>query len=237
MKMNIFPFNYCVIDNFLDKKQADKLCDEFPDYEDGPWFNYDNPLENKRTCNHWEKFPPTTYSFFMQMLGRESANRLGDLMGAESLSGDIGLHGGGWHIHRRGGKLNIHQDYSIHPKLGMERKVNLIIYLSRDWDAQWGGGLELWSHDHENNKPKQCEVTIDCKFNRAVIFRTDQLSWHGLPTPIDCPEGVFRKSLALYYLSSPGTATSPRQRALFAPTPEQEGDSSIQSLIQSRQLL
>lgn len=237
MTMDKFPFNHCVIDNFLDDKLANQLSNEFPGYEDSLWLNYDNPLENKRTCNHWEKFPSATYSFFAQMLESKHANTLGDLVEAKMLVGDIGLHGGGWHIHKRGGKLNIHQDYSIHPKLGMERKVNLIVYLSRDWDAQWGGGLELWSHDHENNKPKQCEKVIDCKFNRAVIFRTDQLSWHGLPAPIDCPEGVFRKSLALYYLSNPGIATSPRQRALFAPTPAQEGDPSIESLIQSRQVL
>jgi Rps23 Pro-64 3,4-dihydroxylase Tpa1-like proline 4-hydroxylase len=235
MKFGTLPFNYCVIDNFLQEDLADKLADEFPGYENNLWFDYDNPLENKRTCNHWEKFPPATYSFFSEMLGREPANVLGRLVDADDLIGDIGLHGGGWHIHKRGGKLNIHQDYSIHPKLGLERKVNLILYLSRDWNSQWGGGLELWSHDHENNKPKQCEQLIACKFNRAVIFRTDQFSWHGLPQPISCPEGVFRKSLALYYLSIPSSGANPRKRALFAPTLEQEGDPSIESFIQVRQ--
>ncbi len=232
-----FPFDYCVIDNFLEEDIARKLASDFPNYEDSLWCNYDNPLENKRTCNHWEKFPPTTYSFFSAMLGEKYANTFGGLMGLDDLVGDIGLHGGGWHIHKRGGKLNIHQDYSIHPKLGLERKVNLILYLSENWDSQWGGGLELWSHDHESSKPKQCEKVIDCKFNRAVIFRTDQFSWHGLPEPISCPEGVFRKSLALYYLSDLSSNASNRKRALFAATPEQEGDPSIQSLIQARQAL
>jgi Rps23 Pro-64 3,4-dihydroxylase Tpa1-like proline 4-hydroxylase len=230
-----FPFNYCVIDNFLEENLAHKLASEFPEYEDSLWFEYDNPLENKRTCNHWEKFPPTTYSFFATMLGKWHADLLGKLVEAEDLIGDVGLHGGGWHMHKRGGKLNIHQDYSIHPKLGLERKINLILYLSENWDSQWGGGLELWSHNHEINKPNQCEKVIDCKFNRAVIFRTDQFSWHGLPAPISCPEGIFRKSLALYYLSHPSENASPRQRALFAPTPEQQDDPSIQFLIQSRQ--
>jgi hypothetical protein len=230
-----FPFNYCVIDNFLEEGLASALASEFPDYESNLWFNYDNPLENKRTCNHWEKFPPTTYSFFSEMLKQWPANALGNLVDAENLVGDVGLHGGGWHIHKRGGKLNIHQDYSIHPKLGLERKVNLILYLSKDWNDQWGGGLELWSHDHENNKPRQCEQIIDCKFNRAVVFRTDQFSWHGLPQPISCPEGIFRKSLALYYLSHPGENANPRERALFAPSPEQQNDPSIHSLILSRQ--
>lgn len=237
MIKQLFPFTYCVIDNFLKEDVAHDLANDFPNYDNSLWFNYDNPLENKRTCNHWEKFPPTTYSFFSAMLGENYASIFAKLMNLENLVGDIGLHGGGWHIHKRGGKLNIHQDYSIHPKLALERKVNLIVYLSADWDSQWGGGLELWSHDYENNKPKQCEQVIDCKFNRAIIFRTDQFSWHGLPEPISCPEGVFRQSLALYYLSSPASNASNRKRALFAPTPAQEGDASIQSLIQSRQSL
>jgi hypothetical protein len=232
-----FPFTYCVIDNFLEENLARRLANEFPDYGDNLWFNYDNLLENKRTCNHWEKFPLATYSFFATMLEKEHTDAIGKLVKAENLIGDAGLHGGGWHIHKRGGKLNIHQDYSIHPKLALERKVNLIIYLSEEWDPQWGGGLELWSHDHEKNKPKQCEKIIDCKFNRAVIFRTDQFSWHGLPEPISCPEGRFRKSLALYYLSHPSDNASPRQRALFAPTLEQQGNPLIHSLIQSRQSL
>ena len=44
---------------------------------------------------------------------------------------DIGLHGGGVHLNQRsGGNLNLHKDYSIHPKLGMMRKLNLIIYMN-----------------------------------------------------------------------------------------------------------
>jgi hypothetical protein len=33
------------------------------------------------------------------------------------LVADLGLHGGGLHSHARGGKLNVHLDYDIHPKL------------------------------------------------------------------------------------------------------------------------
>jgi hypothetical protein len=43
---------------------------------------------------------------------------------------DPGLHGGGWHMHGAGGNLNPHLDYSIHPKSGLMRKLNIIIYLS-----------------------------------------------------------------------------------------------------------
>ena len=42
---------------------------------------------------------------------------------------DPGLHGGGWHIHSNKGNLNPHLDYSIHPKMDIQRRLNLIVYL------------------------------------------------------------------------------------------------------------
>ena len=37
--------------------------------------------------------------------------------------------------------------------------------------------------------------------NRVLIFTTDVTSFHGHPEPMRCPEGVSRRSLALYYFS------------------------------------
>lgn len=230
-----FPFDHWIIDGFLSEKEALSLSEEFPAYDEPMWVNYCNPLENKKLCNHWERFPANTYRFFSERLSSEYSNILGELCGIDGLKGDIGLHGGGWHIHQTGGKLNVHLDYSIHPKTGMQRRLNLILYLTPDWQQEWGGGLELWSHDEEKNKPKQCEKYVECKFNRAVIFRTDQKSWHGLPSPIACPKGVYRKSLAAYYVSSPDADADPRGRALFSASKEQESDPSIEAFIKLRQ--
>lgn len=130
--------------------------------------------------------------------------------------------------------MNVHLDYSIHPKLKLQRKLNLILYLSENWDSQWGGGLELWSHNKETNKPDNKVVTIDNIFNRAILFDTTQNSWHGFPTPLTCPEGIYRKSIAVYYLTDPPEGVDPRPRALYAPTKEQENDLNILTLIEER---
>jgi Rps23 Pro-64 3,4-dihydroxylase Tpa1-like proline 4-hydroxylase len=156
------------------------------------------------------------------------------MTGIQSLYPDIGLHGAGWHIHGTGGKLNVHLDYSLHPKLNLQRKLNLILYLTEDWDSSWGGGLELWSHDEQTNKPKKCEKVIDNVFNRAVIFDTTQNSWHGFPEPITCPEGTYRKSIAFYYLTDPPENVDKRKRALYAPYKEQETNVEILELIKKR---
>ncbi len=81
-------------------------------------------------------------------------------------------------MHSRGGKLNIHLDYNINPKLNLQRKLNLIVYLTEDWDTSWGGGLELWSHDEEKNLPLNREVVVDNIFTEllARITTTNNLS-------------------------------------------------------------
>ncbi len=127
--------------------------------------------------------------------------------------------------------MNIHLDYSIHPKMDLQRKLNLIVYLTEDWDTSWGGGLELWSHNSETNLPLKKEVTVDNKFNRAILFDTTQNSWHGLPQPITCPEGTYRKSIAVYYMANLPENVNPRKRALYAPTKDQEIDSEVLDFI------
>ena len=121
----------------------------------------------------------------------------GVLLDNTPLFADSGLNGGGWHIHKQGGKLNTHLDYSLHPKLKLERKLNLIVYLNPDWNAEWGGALGFWGNE-SSSKPGELVKEIPPKFNRAVIFDTTVNSWHGLPDPLRCPEGQSRKSLAVY---------------------------------------
>jgi hypothetical protein len=232
--MEVEPFKYFIVDNFLPLNTAKKLSIEFPDFDSSIWYDYDNPLEVKKTINNWFHFPPLTYKLFNDLNGIEFTDSLKDFMDLESLYCDMGLYGGGWHIHGRGGKLNVHLDYAVHPKLNLERKLNLILYLTPDWDPKWGGNLEFWSHDEKLNKPKEKIKTIDCVFNRAVIFDTSQNSWHGFNEPINCPEGVYRKSVATYYHTDLSPTTPKRKRALYSPSKEQENDKEILELIEKR---
>ena len=136
-------------------------------------------------------------------------------------------------IFTRGGKLNTHLDYSIHPKLGLQRKLNLIVYLNSRWKENWGGSLGLWGNK-SNKKPGRLIKTVAPKFNRAILFDTTQNSWHGLPDPIKCPKNEFRKSLAIYYLCKKTSNISKRGKALFSPTENQKGDKKILKLIKLR---
>jgi Rps23 Pro-64 3,4-dihydroxylase Tpa1-like proline 4-hydroxylase len=228
------PFNHLVIDNFFDIDIARKLSQEFPDLNSECWRQYDNQIENKKLLNHWDKFPNSTYRTLTYLNSKEFISKISKLTEISPLYPDIGLNGGGWHMHGSGGKLNVHKDYVIHPKLGLMRILNLIIYLTKDWDLDWGGGLGLWSHDDLKNLPKELVKNVDFCFNRAILFNTSQNSWHGLPDPITCPQTVQRKSIAVYYLTDPIPNCEQRGKALFAPYKEQVDDPAILELIQKR---
>ena len=229
------PFNHVVIDNFWKEDIANELFTEFPDYNSPLWTtHYNNPVEDKKALNHWDKFPGATYRAFTYLNSQLFVDLVESITGNTGVKTDVGLHGGGWHCHHKGGKLNIHLDYSIHPKLKLERHYNLIIYMTPSWNQKWGGGLELWSHNDQTDQPDKCRVTIENKFNRAVLFDTTQNSWHGLPDDLTCPLDVYRRSMAVYYLTPPSDNASTRPRALYAPHGDQKLDESVLEFIKKR---
>jgi hypothetical protein len=70
-------------------------------------------------------------------------------------------------------------------------------------------------------------------FNRAVLFRTSDISWHGMPDPVLCPEGQARKSLAIYYMSEARPEATPRFKAMFRPRPGSLSQSGLLPFILS----
>lgn len=227
------PFNHVVIDDFFEHQIAQGLAEEFPAFDSEVWAEYNNPIEIKKLCNRWDKFPKLTYSVFDYLNSPAFVEKMSILVG-EKLYPDPGLNGGGWHTHKAGGKLNTHLDYSIHPKLGLERRVNIIVYVQPNWRPEYGGALGLWEAAEDGKRPGDLAVEIPCNFNRAVIFDTSQNSWHGLPNPVACPEGINRNSIAAYYLCDPRPGVSERGKALFAPYGDQANDEKILELIRLR---
>lgn len=227
------PFDHCVIDDFFAPEVAKKLEDEFISYDDPRWFYYKNSLEDKKALNDWNAYPGLTYRAFNELVSVEFTNLLSKELNTPYFA-DVGLHGGGWHIHATGGNLNPHLDYSIHPKLGLERKLNIIIYLSSSLLNEHGGDLGLWEQDEITKRPGELKKIVQPIFNRAVLFDTTQNSWHGLCKPLTQPNGIYRKSLAVYYLTIPSDKADPRKKALFAPRANQINDVELNEFILKR---
>jgi Rps23 Pro-64 3,4-dihydroxylase Tpa1-like proline 4-hydroxylase len=229
------PFHHIVIDNLFQPEVAKNIADEFPAHDSNVWTAlYNNPIEVKKTCNHWDKFPQSIYSALFYLCSQEFISKLSIVVGKEKIYADYGLNGGGMHSHTRGGKLNIHKDYSIHPKINYMRNYNIIVYMEPEWKPEWGGGIQLWDHDAETDQPKSVIAEVENRFNRAIIFDTTQNSWHGLPKEITCPPEQSRKSLACYYMSEIDEGTEERNRALFIPYEDQKNDPNIVKFCEDR---
>lgn len=228
------PFSYAVVDNFFPEDLANQLSAEFPDFDDSKWHEYKNQIEIKKVSNNWNVFPKATYETFSYLNSTSFLNMMMALTGVPLLLPDHGLNGGGWHIHANGGKLNPHLDYSMHPKLPYQRKINIIVYLQPNWEPSWGGHLGFYEHNIDSKGPGQLIHEVEPIFNRAVFFDTTQNSWHGLCREVSTPDGICRKSMAVYYLTTPPKDVDQRGKALFAPTEDQKSDQAVIDLIKKR---
>ncbi len=201
------PFPHIVIDDFLPAEFVSQLNAGFPDFsrkkksgsvhipvilEDGSeaqlgkeWLSREQlvPLMYRRL--YWE----LNNNPFVALLER--------ITGVSGLLADPHLAGGGVHRTNAGGYLKVHADFNKHPQYGLDRRLNLLIYLNEDWLPEYGGDLELWSADMQ-----RCVRKIAPIAGRCVVFRTTTTSFHGHPHPLTCPPDRSRRSIALYYYSN-----------------------------------
>lgn len=199
---NAHPFPHIVMDDFIDQTLAEQLLAVFPILKERPG----QTPEAAKTEDG--KLPQPNKLWLSNQLGVDSLFRqlywelnsapflafLENLTGIRSLIPDPHLVGGGVHQTKRDGLLMIHADFNKHPQYQLDRRLNLLIYLNKNWQADWGGALELWSRDMS-----RCEKSVLPMLGRCVIFSTTRDSFHGHPHPLTCPELESRKSIAMYY--------------------------------------
>ena len=191
------PYPHIVIDDFLEPQAAKAAIAEFPPLDPEKWNNYIHVNERKFSNTDPSTWGPTLQRILQELNSPRFVQFVSKLLGVDNLIEDPSLEGGGLHQSTRGGFLNIHADFTVHPHhRNWQRRANIILYLNEDWKPEYGGDLELWSTDM-----KECVRKVSPVANRAVIFATDATSFHGHPEPMRCPEGVARRSLALYYFS------------------------------------
>lgn len=179
------PFPHRVVDEFWPDHVLSDVAEEFPDSEHPGWRRYANAQEGKF------EGPPAIWGEVTRSLFdsiAELAEPLGKAFGIPGLT--METIGGGYHLIPPGGRLAVHTDFNVSPDSHLYRRLNLIIYLNRDWDDP-GGCLELWD-EHRRTK------AIVPEFGRMVVFETSDRSWHGHPKPT---EHRWRRSVAAYFFS------------------------------------
>ena len=191
------PFAHIVFDDFFDAELIDGVLAEFPRPDAIRWQRFDNANEIKLASATDTSFGPLTRLFMYHLNSISFVEFLSKVTGIDDLIPDPRFDGGGLHQIVRGGKLGVHADFNRHGTYGLDRRLNVLLYLNKDWREEYGGHLQLWDRD-----VTRCEAKVLPLFNRLMIFSTTDFTYHGHPDPLTCPEGMTRKSLALYYFSN-----------------------------------
>jgi 2OG-Fe(II) oxygenase superfamily len=208
------PYPHIVLDDFFDPSLLDLVLAEFPSPGQIRWQRFENEQEIKLASSAEASFGPVTRLFLYHLNSITFLDFLSQVTGIPHLIADPCFEGGGLHQIVRGGKLGIHADFNKHRSYGLDRRLNLLLYLNKDWREDYGGHLELWDRDMTG-----CEAKVAPLFNRVMIFGTTSFTYHGHPDPLQCPQGMTRKSLALYYFSNgrPADEVADAHNTLFRP--------------------
>jgi Rps23 Pro-64 3,4-dihydroxylase Tpa1-like proline 4-hydroxylase len=191
------PFPSIYFDNFFPQDAVEAALRDFPQPQILPWKRFDDARQKKLAFDAVEKLPASIRNVLLFMNSRPMLEFLETLTGITGLISDPYYAGGGLHQIEPGGKLAVHVDFNRHPKLRLDRRLNVLLYLNKDWKEEYGGHFELWNRDMS-----AAEVKVLPAFNRCAIFSTSEHSYHGHPDPLACPPDRTRKSLATYYYTN-----------------------------------
>jgi Rps23 Pro-64 3,4-dihydroxylase Tpa1-like proline 4-hydroxylase len=196
------PFRYIRFDNFLYPDQAEQILQAYPPVDEGTWDG--TTYIHQKNKFQQSKFAADSLfqSVFNELNSQQFLDFLSDITGIEKLIADEKLFGGGLHQSITGAFLNVHVDYNFHPETKYHRRLNVLVYMNKDWKEEYEGHLQLWDMDKKIMLEK-----IAPAFNRMVMFETNEISYHGHPDPLKTPPGISRKSLATYYYTAERAAS------------------------------
>lgn len=180
---------------FVDELLPNKLCTEifhaFPRDGNG-FFDRDTFREKKKTSADLSKYDPILSDITYAIQDERVVNKIQALIGFSQIDPDPMLYAGGLSMMFKEDYLNPHLDNSHDARRERYRRLNLLYYVSPDWDLDHGGNLELWNDDVTIPK------TIVAKTNRLAVMETNRKSWHSVSPVIS---EVPRCCVSNYYFS------------------------------------
>src|SRR5258706_1372090 len=142
------PFPHIVLDGLFDDAALEAVLADFPARDAMQWMEFDSPLEKKLGYYHERsRVSKIIREFLNEMSSFELLLWLEALTGIDGLIPDPYFGGGGLHQIEPGGFLKVHADFNVHPKLKLDRRLNMLVFLNKGWREEWGGHLALVDDD------------------------------------------------------------------------------------------
>ena len=210
------PYPHAVFDDFLGEPIASALVERFPGPDHPGWMRRDYREQAARLGqlqrSGFEGVDAVVRHLLAELCGMAFLDFLGSLTGVEGLIADPHYRGAGPSLTLPTGHLALHADFNRDRTRHLERKVTVLYYLGKDWQTEWGGALELWDEPRA-----RCEASYLPLLDRLIVMAHGDTFWHGHPTPLACPEGRFRASIAAYYyVAAPSSEEADAHGAIWA---------------------
>ncbi|MEN3322624.1 2OG-Fe(II) oxygenase [Mariniflexile soesokkakense] len=161
------------IDDLLPEDLAQACFDAFPDKTEMRILK--SIREYKCVSAQMDKHNKLLEEVIYAFQDEKVVNLIGDICGIKSLYADESLYAGGLSLMAQHNFLNPHLDNSHDAERERWRVLNLLYYVTPNWEIENGGHLELWP-----NGPKKKPVLVESKFNRLVVMATHDTSWHSV---------------------------------------------------------
>lgn len=157
------------------------------------------PLKRKAVRTRLAEISPFYKDFYEYLFTDGFLRTMSELTGIPDLIGDPTMYGGGTHENLHGQALDTHVDFNYLINGDAHRRMNLLVYLNKDWNPAWGGQIELHSNPRDSDRNEITSYNV--YFNRAVLFETNERSWHGFPRvnlPPEQQQTNSRKCVSIY---------------------------------------
>lgn len=164
---------YFYIDNILPKEIAKACFDSFPDVSNMKCLKSIREYKyvSAQMNMHSRLLEEVLYAFQDNRI----VKLIGEICNIEALHADESLYAGGVSLMKKNNFLHPHLDNSHDAERERWRVLNLLFYVTPNWEKENGGHLELWP-----NGTKKEPVLIQSKFNRLVVMATHHASWHSV---------------------------------------------------------
>jgi len=204
-----YPYHHIIIDNFLKEECLQQILTAVSNLDTkraNSKFIKNNGLENNKFA-FTSNLGDLLNDIFKELVSEEFIDHVEKLTGIKDIiKNDTSLLGAGIHRITSGGYLGLHTDFNTvlnktHGKI--DRRINILIYLNKDWLDEYNGHLLLCDKNNKKIVHKIAPI-----LNRCVIFNTTSSSVHGHPFVLQTGIDKYRESIAVYYYTKNTNETS-----------------------------
>lgn len=184
--------NTCFIDDLLPQEVALAIFEAFPNASQ--MGENKSIREYKKVAAQMNLYHPLLEEIIYAFQDPKVVAICEKITGIVNMHPDENLYAGGISLMTKGNFLNPHLDNSHDNDQKKYRVLNLLYYVTPNWELKNGGNLELW--DRGTNHPQR---TIVSAFNRLALMITNKTSIHSV-SKVTVDEG--RCCVSNYYFST-----------------------------------